>query len=284
MEGYLDPQDGRRRDQPMSCPHTGYPQWVVLHVPHDSAEVPSSVRGQFLLDEVQMAAELDRMTDHLTMALFSDPESKLQVVRAPVSRLVVDVERFACDGDEPMAARGMGAVYAVTSHQLPLRRPLSVEERERLMREYYFPHHARLEAAFSCAIQSEGYCLLIDCHSFPGSALPYELATPDLTRPDICIGTDPFHTSAEIARAFVMEFERAGWRVGVNDPFAGALVPSSRYRSDRRVGAVMVEVNRRLYLDERTAKPLPVFSKVSGQIKGCCMAAAAACRAPERLE
>jgi N-formylglutamate amidohydrolase len=252
-----------------------YPQWVVLHVPHDSIDVPSSVRQQFLLDDSQLAIELDRMTDHHTLALFSDPASDAQVVRAPVSRLVVDVERFASDDDEPMAIRGMGAVYTVTSHLHPLRRPLSAEEREALMQAYYMPHHARFESAVAAAIERHGRCLVIDCHSFPGNALPYEVAAADASRPDICIGTDAFHTSDRTADAFVTEFQRAGWSVNVNDPFAGAMVPRSRYRRDRRVSAVMVEVNRRLYMHEPGAQPLPEFDCVSSQIKRCCMAAIA---------
>jgi len=87
-----------------------YPPWVVLHVPHDSTAVPADVREQFLLDDVEMGRELVRMTDHHTRAIFADPRSDAAVVRSPVSRLVVDVERFPDDADEPMAARGMGVV------------------------------------------------------------------------------------------------------------------------------------------------------------------------------
>jgi N-formylglutamate deformylase len=265
-----------------------YPQWVVLHVPHDSTDMPSSVRGQFLLNNIELATELDSMTDHHTLALFADAGSEGQVVRAPVSRLVVDVERFAQDDDEPMASRGMGAIYTVTSHLSPLRRPLTAEERNVLMRNYYIPHHQRLESAVASAIDLYDRCLVVDCHSFPDRPLPYELADPDSVRPDICIGADDFHTSEELLNAFVTEFRRIGWTVSVNDPFSGALVPGSRYRRDRRVKAVMVEVNRRLYLHEASADPLPDFSLVSQQVKRCCMAAIEAFtfteRAPGRIE
>lgn len=247
-----------------------YPSWVVLHVPHDSTAVPADVRAQFLLDEAELGRELDRMTDHRTLAIFADPSSEAVVVRSPVSRLVVDVERFPDEGDEPMAARGMGAVYTATSQLTPLRLRLSAGEREALMQAYYRPHHARLEAAVATAIERHGRCLVIDCHSFPSVALPYEMADSPNTRPDICIGTDDFHTSDELAGAFTAAFRRAGWRVSLNEPFAGALVPASRYRRDARVGAVMVEVNRRLYMREVDATLSADFEDVTRRIRESC--------------
>lgn len=81
-----------------------YPPWVVLHIPHDSTVVPAQVRPQIVLTDPALALELQRMTDHFTHALFAEPAGDAAVVRAPVSRLVVDVERFADDSAEPMAA------------------------------------------------------------------------------------------------------------------------------------------------------------------------------------
>jgi N-formylglutamate deformylase len=250
-----------------------YPPWVVLHVPHDSTEIPSAIREQFLLNDKQLVAEIGMMTDHLTLSLFVDPQSDAQVIRAPVSRLVVDVERFPCDNTEPMAARGMGVVYTATSQLLPLRRPLGTEERDALIQTYYFPHHSRLEAAVTTAIQRDGRCLVIDCHSFPGKALHYEFANPRTERPDICIGTDAFHTTDNLASAFVEAFQNAGWSVQLNKPFAGAMVPGSRYRQDKRVHAIMVEINRRLYLRGQNSERLLEFNATTQQIRRCCVAA-----------
>lgn len=250
-----------------------YPAWVVLHVPHDSTCVPAAVRGQFILDDCQLATELDRMTDHHTRALFAATTPASQVIRAPVSRLVVDVERFARDQDEPMAERGMGCVYTATSQCTPLRHRLDGAQREALIQAYYQPHHERLEAAVARSLERYGQCLVIDCHSFPDVALPYERAAADARRPDICIGTDAFHTSDRLANAFVTAFASPGWQVGINDPFAGAIVPASRYRRDGRVAAVMVEINRRLYLDGSGAMPHPTFEQVARQVRQCCAVA-----------
>jgi N-formylglutamate deformylase len=149
----------------------GFPPWVVLHIPHDSTIVPDQVRPQFLLTDEELTLELGRMTDHFTHALFAEPPGDAAVVRAPVSRLVVDVERFADDGQELMAKRGMGAIYELTSHLAPLRRKLSLVERDSLMRAWYHPHHQRLKEVVSAAIEQYGRCLVIDGHSFPGSNL-----------------------------------------------------------------------------------------------------------------
>jgi hypothetical protein len=67
------------------------------------------------------------------------------------------------------------------------------------------------------------------------------------------------------------------WRVGLNDPFAGALLPSSRHRRDARVGAVMVGVNRRLYLHEADAAASADFEAVARRIRRSCVEAIACC-------
>jgi N-formylglutamate amidohydrolase len=217
------------------------------------------------------------MTDHWTQSLFAPDAPEAQVIRAPVSRLVVDVERFEHDQHEPMAAIGMGAVYKVTSSLIPMRLDVHPDEREWLMQTYYRPHHAQLEAAVATAIERYDRCLVIDCHSFPSVALPYEFADATATRPDICIGTDAFHTPDEVTSLFVSEFQRYGWRVKVNEPFAGAIVPLSRYQLDRRVSSVMVEVNRRLYLREPHAEKLGDFTLIAERVRGCCLGVLKAC-------
>jgi N-formylglutamate amidohydrolase len=250
-----------------------YPPWVVLHIPHDSVFIPEDVRSPFLLSDLELEAELRRMTDHFTQALFAGRRDSAAVIRAPVSRLVVDVERFADDAEEPMAERGMGVLYEVTSHLTPLRRRAAPAERETLLNAWYHPHHDALEAAVAAAVDGYGQCLVIDCHSFPGSALPYERAGPATVRPDICIGADDFHTSEALVESFVMAFSQDGRTVRVNDPFSGALVPLSRYRKDPRVAAVMVEVNRGLYLNEADASPLPCFDEAAAWVQRCCQSA-----------
>lgn len=81
---------------------------VIFHVPHDSTDIPADVRNQFALDDQQLKNEILKMTDHFTARLFCSDIVPQNIVRAPVSRLVVDVERFVEDSAEPMAGKGMG--------------------------------------------------------------------------------------------------------------------------------------------------------------------------------
>ncbi len=247
-----------------------YPAWTLLHIPHDSREIPAEVRQQFLLSDAELALEISRMTDHLTHQIFVDPLGSATAVCSEVSRLVVDVERFTDDALEHMSQRGMGAVYKTTSHLKPLRRDLTTEERDWLLRTWYHPHHRRLETAVTQVLERHGCCLVVDCHSFPDEALPYEKAEVGIDRADICIGSDPFHTPAELEQSFVDAFGRNGWRVAVNDPFAGALVPASRFQKDRRVHAIMVEVNRKLYWDDQKSEPKATFSQTASEVRLRC--------------
>jgi hypothetical protein len=141
------------------------------------------------------------------------------------------------------------------------------------MQAWYYPHHKRLQQKVARVLEQHGKCLIIDCHSFPDQALPYEMADAQRTRPDICIGTDSYHTSRALTGAFIHEFSRAGWSIRLNDPFAGALVPASHYHQDKRVSAVMIEVNRKLYLQGDTADRCSGFDELAKVIREACIRA-----------
>jgi N-formylglutamate amidohydrolase len=240
-------------------------QIAVLHIPHSSRHVPAEERQVILLDDAALNHELLRMTDAYTDELFPVTPFEAGRVVFPVSRLVCDVERFPSDEDEPMASRGMGVFYTRSSTGSMLRAQPSPALRQSLLDRWYWPHHSKLERMVSDVVTELGRCLIIDCHSFPSVALSYELDQRE-ERADFCIGTDAFHTPAVIRDAMVTAVKEAGYSVAVDAPFAGALVPMSSYRKDDRVLSVMIEVNRRLYVDEQSGRKGPDFDQVHAAV------------------
>src|ERR1039458_8827577 len=185
-------------------------QIAVLHIPHSSRHVPVEERQVILLDDVALNTELLRMTDAYTDALF--PATPIEAARVifPLSRLVCDVERFPSDENEPMAARGMGVIYTRTSLGDVLRVQPDASDRQMLLERWYWPHHGMLERLVNDVVVRSGICLIIDCHSFPSAALPYELDQTS-ERADICIGTDAFHTPSQVRDAIMAAAEEEGY-------------------------------------------------------------------------
>lgn len=229
-----------------------------MHIPHSSTVIPGDVRDTLVLDDAPLRKELLRLTDAYTDELFAPDLATAIPVEFGVSRLVVDPERFADDTLEPMASRGMGAVYTATADGAPLRAAVTTSGRAELLSRFYEPHHAALQTAVETVLDATGQCLIIDAHSFPSHPLPCDLDQYPV-RPDVCIGTDPFHTPAQLAADAAAGFAAYGLDVAVDRPYSGAIVPTRRYRTDRRVSSVMVEINRRLYMDEATGEKTAEF-------------------------
>jgi N-formylglutamate amidohydrolase len=211
---------------------------------------------------------MDRHADRL----FRLPAGEARPVRFPISRLVVDPERFPDDAQKPKAAAGMGAVYTRTPDGRPLQARLDKEERDRLLDRFYRPHHRAPTEAVDAALAAHGACLIIDGHSFSSRPLPHE-PDQETPRPEICIGTDPFHTPAPLAAAAIELLRGAGFSVRRDRPFSGSLVSGSHYRLEPAVMSIMVEVNRAAYVDEASGEPLPGFERASetldALLKGC---------------
>ncbi len=202
------------------------------------------------------------MTDSYTDELF-DLGGRADVLRFPVSRLLVDPERFREDFDEPMSERGMGAVYTKTHAGKPLKIGF---DRDALLKEYYDPLHQALEDWAAMALKENDTCLIIDCHSFPSEPLPCDLdQSPN--RPDFCIGTTAFHTSEGLVNAIKSNLEMVGHSVSIDNPYSGTIVPLLYLSNEPRVQSIMIEVNRHLYMDEKSGKKLAVFQDVQSTVR-----------------
>ncbi len=217
---------------------------ILINIPHSSTYIPPEEVGYFKTTPNIIARELAVMTDHYCDDLYDTGHSML---RFPVSRLVCDPERFRCDDDETMSRVGMGAIYTSCSDGSPLK-SITPDHKEKLLNTYYDTYHRRFDNAVREKLRAFGKCLIVDGHSFYDEPLLYE-SDQDRNRPDICIGTDPYHTPEKTERLLYRYFKGCGYSVAINRPFAGCIVPSAFYKKDRRVMSIMIEINRRLYID-----------------------------------
>lgn len=239
---------------------------LILHIPHSSTYIPDNIIGQFCLSDNEINDEILKMTDHYTDELFDIKNSKKVIF--PVSRLVLDPERFTDDSFESMSKIGMGVVYTNTSSLTPLRNAITNIEKQNLIDRYYNHHHDKLNKACQGSLDSNGECLIIDCHSFPKNPLPYELEiNGNLSRPEICIGTDSYHTSKELIDKVYNLFKGKGYDVSIDTPFAGALVPMQYYKKDKRVQSLMIEIRRDLYMNELNGDKNIGFDKVKTDLE-----------------
>lgn len=220
---------------------------ILVHIPHSSMNIPDEYVSSFTADSKIIEKNLIALTDFSTDDLFNHPNHQNRLI-FPVSRLLCDVERFENDEDEIMAKMGMGVVYTKGINGEILR-PFNDNLRKRIIDQYYKPHHKKLLEEVRRIVNENNYCIIIDAHSFPSIPSRYEL-DQNTKRADFCIGTDELHTPKSLVRVICNCIEKMGYCVEENKPFSGTIVPLDLYGSSVPVFSVMIEVNRRLYMDE----------------------------------
>ena len=200
---------------------------IVLHIPHASPVFPFGHLGW----DAGILYEIDRWTDWYTDWLFASSSRlgpRIIPVAYPFSRFFCDVERLEND---PLEEIGQGIVYRWFGG---LRRTLSDRELDFALRSYQ-EHRQRLLHALTPG------ALMVDCHSFPA----------DLADTDICIGIndDWSRPGDDIVDRTVTHFLSKGYSVGLNEPYSNSISPETGFR----YGSLMIEVNKRTYLQDSLA-------------------------------
>ena len=218
------------------------------------------------------------------------PDQDYVLLAALFPRSYVDPNRNTLDQDPDLldgpwpaplspssrSLSGRGLIWSGYPPGLPLYdRKLSVEEVRQRIERYYAPYHSALQRELDAAYGAFGGFCHVNYHSMPSVSTDMSPEGPGVARPDITLGDRDGTTCAPALTAFVRDyFAGRGYTVTINDPYKGAYLVSAYSNPDDGRHSLMIELNRRLYMDEETLKKSPGFAGLQEALTGLITALA----------
>jgi N-formylglutamate deformylase len=242
----------------------------VFASPHSGRVYPRSFAAASRLSAIGLRRSEDAFVDELFASAVSFgapmiaarfPRAYLDANRAPGEldpAMFDEALAVPIDSPGPRVNAGLGVIPRVVrdgaeiySEKLP-----AWEAEERLSR-LYRPYHAALARMLEETRARFGCAVLIDCHSMPSAA----------AIPDAVLG-DRYGMSASHAlmRRAEHDFERHGFNVARNTPYAGGYSTHIYGRPMLGHHALQIEINRALYLDEERIQPNARFGDLANRI------------------
>jgi N-formylglutamate amidohydrolase len=254
---------------------------LIFASPHSGRRDPPELLAQARVGLISLRRSEDAYVDELFAPAAAHGAA---VLTATIARAFVDLNRDSGELDPEMfeerlpqtnaSARvqaGLGAIPRVSGDgQAIYRRKLSLAEGERRIAAVHRPYHAMLQNLVSETKALFGCAVLIDCHSMPSSARGAHA-------PDIVLG-DRYGASCHPSVTALAEatLRRLGYRVARNTPFAGGHTTQTYGRPSQHAHALQIELNRALYVDERSLERTSGYARVRADMSRLAEALSAA--------
>ena len=250
---------------------------LVFNTPHSGRDYPVRFRRTSRLDAAQLRRSEDGYIDELFRSVVA-MGAPLLAANFPRAWLDVNREPYEFDPrmfDGPLphyanvrsvrVAGGLGTVPRLVAEGRDIyKRRLPVSEALSRVELVYKPYHEALRTLMASTHRTFGHAILVDCHSMPSVIRDGENG-----RPDIVVG-DRFGTAA--ARALtelaVSLLRDRGYAVARNKPYAGGFITEHYGRPARNLHAIQIELNRGLYVNERTQQRTAGFSALLEDMAG----------------
>jgi N-formylglutamate amidohydrolase len=249
---------------------------LVFNSPHSGRFYPADFLAASCLDERAIRRSEDTFVDELfagavvfgaPMVAANFPRAWLDVNREPYE---LDPKMF--DGTLPTYANvrsirvagGLGTIARIVSESEEIyARPLAVDEALARIEGVYKPYHRTLRQTITDTFATFGIAVLIDCHSMPSIVR----GGNSKLRPDIVLG-DRYGTScsSELTDVAAQILSRLGYSVSRNKPYAGGFITEHYGQPAKGLHALQIEVNRCLYMDERSLQKTAGFARLQSDI------------------
>ena len=248
----------------------------LFNSPHSGRYYPERFLAMARLDRNAIRRSEDCYVDELfggavalgaPMLAANFPRAYLDVNREPWEldpRMFAEPVPSFCNIRSARVAGGLGTVPKLVGEGLdiyPGRLPLA--EAVARIEAVYKPYHETLKRLLTRTHARFGYAVLIDCHSMPASIRVGDNGV----RPDFIIG-DRFGISASpaLTETAIGLLVGMGYTVAHNKPYAGGFITEHYGRPARHLHALQIEVNRGLYMNERTFQKTAAFDALADDL------------------
>ena len=245
---------------------------LVLDSPHSGTQYPADFGSACDLATLRRAEDT-----HVEKIYAFAPALGVAWVEAHFPRIYLDANRDTTeldtsllDGDWPAPIStdpkvlskvrlGKGLVWKFTDEGEPIyHRLLTVAEVRARIDRCWRPYHAAVAQAIDAAHARHGYSIHLNCHSMPAVAGRFATEFPGLEHADFVVGDRDGSTASPALSALVCEHLRAcGYSVEYNHPYKGVELVRRYGHPAQHRHSIQVEINRKLYMDERTLAQVP---------------------------
>ncbi len=250
---------------------------IVFNSPHSGCVYPRPFLAASRLELAILRRSEDSFVDELVVGVV---ERGHPLMRAHFPRCYVDVNREPYELDPRMfegrlpsfantrsmrVAGGLGTVARVVGDAQEIYdQRIPVDEALRRIETLYKPYHRALRRLFTRVHGDFGAAVLVDCHSMPSSS-----GTKDeRPRADIVLG-DRYGTSCVgvITETIESTLHGLGYALSRNKPYAGGFITEHYGNPGAGLHAVQLEINRALYMDERSYERTPGFLRLAADLQ-----------------
>jgi N-formylglutamate amidohydrolase len=248
----------------------------VFSSPHSGRHYPRRFLAMSRLDASTIRRSEDCFVDELfagaikvgaPLLAANFPRAYLDVNREPWEldpRMFADPMPAFANIRSPRVAGGLGTVPRLVGEGLDIYGTrLPIAEAVERVETVYKPFHDRLRMLLSQTHARFGRAVLVDCHSMPASIRVGEGGA----RPDFIVG-DRFGVScsAALTEHAISLLVGMGYTVAHNKPYAGGFITEHYGRPMRGLHAMQIEVNRGLYMNERTYERTAGFAALANDL------------------
>jgi len=260
---------------------------LILASPHSGTFYPPALLAAARLGAHALRRSEDSFVDEIFAA---GPALGAPLLRARFARAYLDANREPYELDpqmfedalpdfvntaSPRVQVGLGTIARiVASGEDIYAGKLRFADAESRIASLYRPYHNALAELLAATQERFGHYLLIDCHSMPSMSGPHERGgrpRVDFVLGD-CHGAACHPVVIDTAQRLIVA---KGYSVARNAPYAGGFTTGNYGRPRDGGHALQIEINRSLYMDERTISRKPFLAQLADDMRDLVAALAA---------